>query len=101
MKETINEINKDRNIQQHIELLPHHKKILEIVNELFPALENEISLNTDLNTVGLDSISFIRIIVALEEEYDFEFDDEMLDISIYKTIKDFIHYVDKKIENIN
>ncbi len=57
---------------------------------------NNISIDTDFVSIGIDSITFIKIVVALESEFDFEFDDEMLLITKFSTLKSMIDYVESK-----
>jgi len=59
-------------------------------------VSNNISLDMDFNSIGLDSITFIKTIVALESEFDFEFDDEMLLITKFPTIRSMVEYVESK-----
>ena len=54
---------------------------------------NEIFSNTSLADLQVDSITFIKIVVALEEEFDMEFDDEKLLITAFPIVKDFIDYL--------
>ena len=56
----------------------------------------EISLDMDFNSIVLDSITFIEIVVAFECEFNFEFDDEMLLITKFPTIKSMVEYVEAK-----
>lgn len=56
-----------------------------------------VSLDTEFSSVGIDSITFITAIVALESEFDFEFDDEKLLISKFPSIRAIIEYVESKI----
>ena len=59
-----------------------------------------IRLDTDLLSAGIDSITFITTIVSLEEKFGFEFDDEMLLITAFPTIKSMVDYVASKINSI-
>lgn len=59
---------------------------------------SNITIDTDLSSVGIDSITFIKIIVALESEFNFEFEDEMLLITAFPTIKSMIKYMESKIK---
>lgn len=70
-----------------------------IVSNLSEKLSDNISVNMDFNSVGLDSITFIKIIVALECEFDFEFEDTMLLIKKFPTIKSMVEYVEFKNSN--
>ena len=76
-------------------------KILEIISG---NLENKIdskqlSLDDDLSKYNINSLTYIKIIVALEEEFDIEFDDDELDIKSFKTIGDFVKYTVDLIDN--
>jgi len=68
-----------------------------IVSNLSEKSSFDISLNKDINSIGLDSITFIKIVVAFEGEFDFEFDDEMLLITKFTTVKSMIEYVESKV----
>lgn len=48
---------------------------------------NTIDIDLDLRMVGMDSISFIRLVVEIENIFDFEFPDEKLIISEACTIQ--------------
>lgn len=61
----------------------------------------EISLAMDFNSIGLDSITFIEIVVAFECKFNFEFDDEMLLITKFPTVKSMIEYVEMKASTTN
>jgi acyl carrier protein len=63
-----------------------------IVEELSIVLKPDSSL-PDL----LDSVTFIKMVVALESEFEFEFDDDMLLIEKFPTADDMIQYVESKI----
>jgi len=76
-------------------------KIPAIINIFKDKLNsNEILPDTVLDDANIDSIKFIEIVVALEIEYDFEFDDEMLLISNFPTVNSIIEYVGIKTPNI-
>lgn len=75
------------------------KKAFEvIVSNLKKISLDNVSLDTDFSSVGLDSITFITMIVSLEDEFDFEFDDEMLLITKFPTIRAMIEYIKTKIK---
>lgn len=54
-------------------------------------------LNTDLASVGVDSITFISIVISLEREFGFEWDDDMLSISAFSSTMSILKYVDEKL----
>lgn len=47
-----------------------------------------IAIDTDLQTVGMDSLSFVRMVVEIENIFDFEFPDEKLIVSEAGTIQE-------------
>lgn len=63
------------------------EKIIEIINEKLknPLISVE-QKNADLLELGLDSIIFISVIVALEEEFGMEFPDEKLTLTEMNTV---------------
>lgn len=70
-------------------------KIIEIVVK-YCELENVAEILTqtgDLAELGINSISFIKIVVDLETEFDFEFEDEALDYSKFQKLDQLIDYI--------
>ncbi len=62
-------------------------KVLEIVNtNIENGFISSNQFDADLCAAGMDSISFIRIIVALEEEFDIEIPDEKLLLAEMNTV---------------
>ena len=74
------------------------KKVFEIIVSTIESIIGDITLETSLSEAGVDSITFIKIVVALEGEFDFEFDDEMLLITAFPTIKSMIDYIESKVD---
>lgn len=66
-------------------------KIREIINSCLENVEIfEDMMNEDLTKMGMDSITFIRIIVALEEEFECEVPDSKLLITEMNTVAKMI-----------
>lgn len=53
------------------------EKVKELIMELLPA-GTEIEDETLLKDAGINSLSFIKLIVSLEDEFDIEFEDSEL-----------------------
>jgi amino acid adenylation domain-containing protein len=80
------------------ELTDIQKRAFEvIIANLSEKVSDNVSLDMDFNSIGLNSITFIKTIVALEREFDFEFDDEMLLITKFPTVKSMVEYVESKV----
>ncbi len=52
-----------------------------------------VNVDAELSSVGIDSVTFIEIAVALEEAFGFEFEDEKLSVAAFPTIRSIIDYV--------
>jgi len=73
-------------------------KIFDIINKVLEDKDIQIEQNEmATGLLNVDSITFIKIIVALEEAFDFEFDDEMLLITKFPTVESMILYVKARI----
>lgn len=58
-------------------------------------LPDEIGLDSKLVDLNLNSISFIKMVVALESEFDFEFEDNFLDLNKFPKINNLLEYIEK------
>lgn len=73
-------------------------KIFQVIASNLNSEIGDVTLETGFSDAGVDSITFIKIVVALESEFDFEFDDELLLITAFPTIGSMIEYVVTKIQ---
>jgi acyl carrier protein len=76
-------------------------KLNSIINQKLKLskLSEEIGENEDLSDYGLNSISIIRLIIAIEEEFSIEVDDEELTIEPFKTIGNILAFINSKIND--
>lgn len=58
-----------------------------------PEKRESVTINTKISDSGVDSLSFITLIVQLEEYYDIEFEDEYLEEISLKDIKSIVEMV--------
>ena len=77
------------------------ERVLKILKEkeFISSSVDEISADGELRTLGLNSISFIKLVVALEQEFGIEFDDQYLYMDNIKTFGDLVEYIDSTIQN--
>ncbi|GMQ63798.1 acyl carrier protein [Vallitalea maricola] len=61
------------------------------------AIIDNIKLEDSLVDYDMNSISFIKIVVALEKEFDIEFDDEQLNAEQFATFEDIVNNIASKI----
>lgn len=70
-------------------------KIIKIVQNAC-ALEEEITLESELKLLSLDSLSFVGAVVEIEEEFGVEFELEELGFFHWRTVADIVKNVEEK-----
>lgn len=84
------------------ELAPRELNIFTAICECIQNLVVEvtqITVNSELESIGLTSLSFIRFVAALEQKLDIEFDDEMLENTKFPNIITLISYISGILES--
>lgn len=90
------EVNDDFLTNESIDgkLKDFQKRVYEVIASNFDInITNKVTLETNFKNLGIDSITFVKIIISLETEFGFEFDDEKLLFSEFPTIKSLLDYV--------
>lgn len=72
------------------------EKVISIIQAAC-ALEENINLESELVLLSLDSISFVEMIVELEEYFEVEFEIDELSIFDWKTVGDIIRTLKEKV----
>lgn len=67
------------------------KIVLDNVDILIPI--DSVDFNSNLSDVGINSITFIKIVVTIEVEFGLVFGEEDLDINRFQTIQSIVDYV--------
>lgn len=57
----------------------------------------EIGLEDDLANWGLDSSGVLKLIVGIEEEFGFQFDDDDFDSKNFQSLNSLVTYVNEKL----
>ena len=73
------------------------KKVIGHLKRITCATD-EITVNDSLESLQVNSIMFIKIIIALEEEFDIEFSDDKLLITAFPCVNDFVIYLEECLE---
>lgn len=68
-------------------------EILKVVNAVLEKPLSQDQAEAELPTLGIDSITFIRVIVALEETFGIEIPDEKLLITEMNTVSKIVDVV--------
>ena len=73
------------------------EKIKEIIVEQFGVEEKDVTMEASfIDDLGADSLDIVELIMAFEEEYDVEFDDEQAESM--KTVGDVVEYLKSIVE---
>lgn len=83
---------------QKTELIAVLKEKLSELDGITAPIE-DIKTDDLLVTLGIDSITFIRLVVMLEEVLNIVFDDEVLSIDRLGTLEDIAEYLQIKLRN--
>ncbi len=59
----------------------------------------EIDLNQNLIEQGVNSIIFIKVVIAIEKEFGFEFEDKDLNLDNFLNLDKLVDYVAKRIKD--
>lgn len=54
-------------------------------------------MDENLKNIGFNSLIFVKLVVSIEDTFQFTFDDEMLDYNRYKTLRDISDYIQARI----
>lgn len=76
------------------------EKIIEIIRNACALEENDITPETRLKDISLDSLSFIEAIVNIEQTFDIEFEEDCFDVYEWDKIADLVLYVEGKINGV-
>lgn len=71
------------------------EKLIEILSQYGDEYDG------NFRDIGINSIEFVKILVNMENEFDIEIDDEMLDIEKVPTIDTLCEMLEKLIEERN
>lgn len=74
------------------------KVIISLICKKTEQGEDKITKESRLSDIGLDSISYMEIIVEIEELYGFEFEDDKLSFNDITTVGELAEYVKGKIK---
>lgn len=72
------------------------KIIFELIQESCAFREEKLTLRTPLRKISLDSLSFVALLVKLEETFGIAFEDEELNFYEWRTVGELVRAVEEK-----
>lgn len=75
--------------------MKYEKEIRQLLEDkiIQDKIDSEISIETSLQSMGMDSLSFVRLVIEIEDKFNIEFPEEKLLIDEAGTIKDLCEIV--------
>ncbi|MEE1043519.1 MAG: acyl carrier protein [Clostridia bacterium] len=71
------------------------EQVKKILAEQFSMSEDDITMDTSFaEDIGADSLDLVELVMALEQEFDLEIDDE--EVENIKTVGDAVRYIKDK-----
>lgn len=77
-------------------------KVMEMLKEVLADEGGEVAAlgpDDDLSAFGVNSVTFIRLVLALEMEFGVSWDDEELVYNNFLTVNNIIQYVESSLAN--
>lgn len=65
------------------------------------AMIENVNLDDSLNEIWVNSVNFVKICVLIEEAFGIELEDDALNVSYFKTLRNLIDYIEGKMEPDN
>lgn len=70
-------------------------EIVRLIGEKMSNIPADISPNTLLSSIFINSVVYVSMVVFFEEKYDFEFEDEYLNTDAFKSLGELAAYIGK------
>lgn len=73
-------------------------RLVKVLKEVTGKTEiaDEVMLTNDFTDLGVNSLSFIKLVVAIEEEFDVEFEDSQINYELFGTVQSLAELLDEK-----
>ncbi|MEK4077379.1 acyl carrier protein [Paenibacillus amylolyticus] len=72
------------------------QRFFNVIQKEFPEADIEFSMDTNLIDAGVNSISFIKLVILIENEFDIQFEETKLDLSYFPTIREILEYIEQQ-----
>lgn len=78
-------------------------KVIKILKSNIDTLSQlgELPLDSKLKDLDVNSIDFIKCVVAIEAEFGFEFEYDYINVKKFDDIGSLVQYIEERIEHVN
>lgn len=75
-------------------------KLVKVLREniTVPEMGDEALLKSDMQSLGINSLNFIKLIVGIEQEFDIEIDDSQLNYQLFGKVSDILTLVQEMMD---
>lgn len=70
-------------------------EIIKVISSLSPFLDEDVSLEDELTSIGIDSLKRVELIVAIEDAFNIIFDDSDLEPGQLMTVSNVVELTEK------
>ncbi len=77
-----------------------NQELVSLIQAAMPEIDGDVSLSASIvSEYGVNSVSIIRLIVAIESKFGVSFSDYELDLAGYDSFSDLAAVIEKKLED--
>lgn len=69
------------------------ESVIKIIRNIIKNDSIEITENSRIDKLGIDSISYVRIVVGCEDWFEVEFEESKLGVTVFETINEITEYI--------
>lgn len=70
--------------------------LIELMKKENISVPSDISFETGMESLAINSVKYVAVVVAIELEFDIEFDDDYLSVDAFNTVGDLVKYITDK-----
>ena len=73
--------------------------VLNLIQNYMDEISSDIVVknDTELMSLGLNSLQYVKILIEIETEYEFEFSDDKINVGSFGTVQEIIDYANEEI----
>mgnify|MGYP001151800033 CR=1 FL=1 len=68
-----------------------------VIVSIYEIKKIEVNKDSKFDEIGLDSIEFVQLIVNIEDKFNIEFNEEELNVDMYKNVNDLVKVIEEHI----
>ena len=74
------------------------EKVISLMNSILEIPIDTDCLDKNLLLLGFNSLSFLKVLIQVEDVFNFEFDEDDIHVSNFNSINDLVLFIEEKTE---